>query len=206
EGGYNNTIRLLKNIMGLWIIEETLATWRKNGTDYDYEQVMAMVEAADDPFHTVIDPNNHRFLPPGDMAARAADFCQEKSLPVPETDAQILTCLHVSLAMKYRFVLDTLEAVSGLKVDRLHVIGGGSQNRVLNQMTANAIGRPVHAGPIEATAMGNAVVQLITLGELAGLADARTMLSETAGMQIYEPQDTANWQAAYERFHTHLDG
>ncbi|MEO1442069.1 MAG: FGGY family carbohydrate kinase, partial [Chloroflexota bacterium] len=94
EGGYNNTIRLLKNIMGLWIIEETLATWRKNGTDYDYEQVMAMVEAADDPFHTVIDPNNHRFLPPGDMAARAADFCQEKSLPVPETDAQILTCLH----------------------------------------------------------------------------------------------------------------
>jgi rhamnulokinase len=206
EGGYNKTIRLLKNIMGLWIIEQTLATWRSNGTDYSYEQVMDMVEAEQDMFAAFIDPDDQRFLPPGDMAARIRDYCQEHGLPVPQTDAAILTTLHVSLALKYRHVLDALESVSGQEVSQLHIIGGGSQNRVLNQMTANAIGRPVYAGPIEATALGNGIVQLITLGEIASLEDARSMLSRTVGVQTYEPQDTAVWEEQYQRYRELIDG
>lgn len=206
EGGYNNTIRLLKNIMGLWVIEQTLATWRANGTDYSYDQVMAMVEAEADPFSALIDPNDQRFLPPGNMPERVRSFCQEHNQPIPASDAAVLTTLHVSLALKYRHVLDTLERVSGQSVAQLHIIGGGSQNRVLNQMTANAIGRPVYAGPTEATAIGNAVVQLITLGELGSLQEARVMLSETIGVQDYQPQDTTTWQAHYERYRDLIDG
>ena len=200
EGGYDHTYRLLKNIMGLWIIEEALRTWREDGTDYSYEQVMALVDGNDDPFRSLIDPDDPRFLPPGDMAARARAYCQETGQPVPGTDAQVLTAFHVGLALKYRHVLDMLQDVAGKEIRQLHIIGGGSQNRVLNQMTANAIGRPVYAGPTEATALGNGVVQLISLGELGGLADARAMLSAALDVVAYEPQDTATWAAQAERY------
>jgi rhamnulokinase len=206
EGGYNHTYRLLKNIMGLWIIEQTLETWRnERGVNYTYEECMAMVAAADDPFRSFVDPDDGRFLPPGDMPVRVQDYCREHNQPVPESDAQMLTALYVSLAFKYRYALDALQAVSGQAIQQLHIIGGGSQNRVLNQMTANAIGRPVYAGPTEATALGNAVVQMIALGELGSLSQAREALRTSVGLTTYTPQATDTWQSHYERYRALMD-
>ena len=134
-----------------------------------------MVESAP-PFKAFIDPDDPAFLPPGDMPARVIDYCRRSGQPTPENDAEVMATVYVSLAYKYRYVLEQLIAVSGRDVDLLHIIGGGSQNALLNQMTANAIGRPVIAGPAEATATGNAIAQLIAIGELGGVADARAML------------------------------
>ena len=200
EGGYNNTYRLLKNIMGLWILEQSLVTWREMGRDYSYEQCQQMARSAAEPFRSLFDPDDLLFYPPGNMPERIQRFCKDTKQPVPETDAEIMTAIHVSMALKYRHALEQLESISGQAIRQLHIIGGGSQNHVLNQMTANAIGRPVYAGPSEATTLGNAVVQLITLGELASLEEARTMLYETTGVVPFEPKDMAVWNEAYQRF------
>ncbi len=199
EGGYDNTYRLLKNIMGLWVVDQCRATWKAAGNDYSFEQLTQMVESAD-PFKSLIEPDDPSFLPPGDMPARIADYCRNHGQAIPETDAELMTAIYASLAYKYRYVLEQLIAVSGQAVDRLHIIGGGSKNALLNQMTANAIGRPVIAGPSEATATGNAIVQLIAIGELGDVAEARAMLSQSMDALRYEPVDTAAWDANYDRF------
>ena len=204
EGGAYGTFRLLKNVMGLWIAQQCRATWLQEGTDYSYEELTHLAMEAE-PFRTMIDPDNPMFLPPGDMPARIRDFCQLTSQPQPETVGQIMRTVYESLALKYRFVLDHLVEVSGHDVDRLHIIGGGTQNRLLNQMAANATGRMVIAGPIEATALGNAIVQLIALGELANINEGRDVLSKTTGTETYEPEHSDEWQAAYERFLTYLE-
>ena len=203
EGGYGGTFRLLKNIMGLWVADQCRATWKAAGVDYNFEQLTAMVAGAA-PFKCLIEPDDALFLPPGDMPARIIEFCVRTGQPVPENDAEIMATVYVSLAYKYRYVLEQLIAVSGQAVDRLHIIGGGSRNALLNQMTANAIGRPVIAGPAEATAAGNAIVQLITIGALSSVAEARAMLSASAENIRYEPQDTATWDDNYARFCTLL--
>ena len=205
EGGYGNTYRLLKNIMGLWLVDQCRATWKAAGKDYSFDQLAAMVETVQtvqraDPFKTLIDPDDPMFLAPGDMPARVRDYCRQNSQAPPASDAELIAAVYVSLAYKYRFVLEQLIAVSGQPVEQLHIIGGGSRNTLLNQMTANATGRPVLAGPAEATATGNAIVQLIAIGELRDVAEARSMLSESAELVLYEPTDTAGWDANYQRF------
>ena len=199
EGGYGGTWRLLKNIMGLWLVDQCRATWRAQGVDYSFEQMTAMVRSAE-PFKAFIEPDDPAFLPPGDMPARVIDFCRRTGQPTPESDAEALATVYVSLAYKYRYVLEQLIAVSNQAVDRLHIIGGGAQNALLNQMTANAIGRPVIAGPVEATATGNAIVQLIAIGELGGVSEARAMLGGAGDLLHFEPQDAAAWDSNYGRF------
>lgn len=199
EGGYENTYRLLKNIMGLWVVDQCRATWKAAGKDYSFEQLAAMTQSVD-PFKSLIEPDDPTFLAPGDMPARIRDYCRKSGQAVPGSDAELIAAVYVSLAFKYRFVLEQLIAVSGQTVDRLHIIGGGSKNALLNQMTANAISRPVLAGPAEATATGNAIVQLIAMGELRDVAEARTMLSESTELVLFEPMDRAAWDANYERF------
>ena len=199
EGGYGNTYRLLKNIMGLWVVDQCRAAWRAAGKDYSFAQLADMVRGAD-PFRSLIEPDDPLFLPPGDMPARVIDFCRRHGQPAPESDAELMTAVYASLAYKYRYVLEQLIAVSGQGVERLHIIGGGSRNDLLNQMTANAIGIPVVAGPAEATAIGNAIVQLIAIGELRDVAEARAMLNATTDARRYEPADTAAWDAHYGRF------
>ncbi len=202
EGGYENTYRFLKNIMGLWVVDQCRATWKAAGKDYSFDQLAAMVQRAQsvDPFKTLIEPDDPSFLAPGDMPGRVIDYCRKNGQAVPASDAELIAAVYVSLAYKYRFVLEQLIAVSGQSVDRLHIIGGGSKNALLNQMTANAIGRPVIAGPAEATATGNAIVQLIAIGELRDVAEARAMLSESTELVLFEPIDRAAWDANYERF------
>lgn len=203
EGGYNDTYRLLKNIMGLWLIEQSLVTWRAEGKTYTYEDCSTMAQSVDDPFRCMIDPDAAVFLPPGDMPTRVREFCQQTGQPAPETDAEVVATIYTSLALKYAYVIDLLESVSGTKVPRLHIIGGGSQNELLCQMTANATGLEVYAGPVEATALGNAIVQLIALGELDDLAQARAMLSDSAVHATYTPQES--WQGHVERFKTFVN-
>ena len=199
EGGYGNTWRLLKNIMGLWIADQCRATWKAAGKDYSFAQLRAMIESAD-PFKALIEPDDPVFLAPGDMPARVIEFCRASGQPPPANDAEVMAAVYASLACKYRYVLEQLIAVSGQDVGRLHIIGGGSRNAPLNQMTANAIGRPVIAGPAEATAIGNAIAQFIALGELGDVGQARLMLSETLDTTRYEPENTRAWDDHYKRF------
>lgn len=204
EGGYENTYRLLKNIMGLWVADQCRATWQAGGTAYSFEQLEALVTAAN-PFKAFIDPDDPSFLAPGDMPTRVVDYCRQSGQILPENDAELMAAVYASLAYKYRYVLEQLIAVSGQRVDQLHIIGGGSKNALLNQMTANATGRPVIAGPAEATAIGNAIVQLISIGKLRDVAQARVMLSESMDTVYYEPQNTSAWDGNYTRFCALLD-
>jgi rhamnulokinase len=203
EGGVYGTFRLLKNVCGMWIPQQCRATWREQGAEYSYDQLAKMATEGE-PFRSLIDVDDPLFLPPGDMPSRIREFCQRTRQPVPETPAQMMRTAYESLALKYRLTLEKLIALTGNTVDRLHIIGGGSQNTLLNQMTANAIGRVVVAGPTEATAMGNAIVQLIALGELSSMSQAREILSQTVGTKIYEPQDTSQWDEAYGRYQQYV--
>ncbi len=199
EGGVEDTYRFLKNIMGLWVVDQCRATWKAAGNDYSFAQLAAMAQSVD-PFKSLIEPDDPTFLAPGDMPSRVKEYCRKYGQAVPASDAELIAAVYVSLAYKYRYVLEQLVAVSGQSVETLHIIGGGSKNALLNQMTANAIGRPVLAGPAEATATGNAILQLIAIGELGNVAEARTMLSDSMEAVSFEPIDTAIWDENYERF------
>ncbi len=199
EGGVGGTFRFLKNQMGLWLAQQCRATWKHQGTAYTYATLAQMAHEAE-PFLSFIDPDDPSFLRPGDMPTRICEFCQKTEQKTPDSHAQIMRIVYESLALKYRHILNMLVNLTGRTVDRMHIIGGGSQNALLCQMTADAIGRPVIAGPVEATAMGNAIVQLIALGELANVAQAREVLSRAAETTVYQPKNVASWDEAYERF------
>ncbi len=199
EGGVADRFRLLKNIMGLWIVQQCRATWAAAGKSYDYHTLDELAREAR-PFAAFIDPDDLAFLPPGDMPARIAAFCQRTGQTAPASVSATVRCVLESLALKYRYFLDLLIEASGQAVDVIHVIGGGSQNELLCQMTADATGRPVIAGPVEATALGNALVQWMALGEISSLADAREMARRSFALRHYEPVGTDDWQEAYGRF------
>ncbi len=199
EGGFDGKYRLLKNIAGMWLIQQCRRTWKEEGRDLEYGQLAALSHDAK-PFQSLIDPDDASFIAPGDMPSRIREYCQRTGQPVPQTDGEITRCIYESLALKYRLVLELLTNVSGQQVEVLHIIGGGSKNALLNQMTADATGLCVIAGPTEATAIGNALVQLISLGELAGLDDARTLLSKSADTQEYQPQNQSSWDEPFDRF------
>ena len=199
EGGPYGTFRYLKNVAGLWLAQQCRATWRAQGLEYSYDDLTRLADAAE-PFRSLIDPDASEFMPQGDMPERVREFCRATDQPVPETVGQVMRTIYESLALKYRWALDRMVATSGKRVDVMHVIGGGSRSTLLCQSTANAIGRPVVAGPAEATALGNAVVQLITLGVLPNLAAARAMVARSTATVRYEPQQQEEWDAAYTRF------
>jgi rhamnulokinase len=173
--------------------------WSAGGETLDYSALMAAAEAA--PAHQAwIDPDDPLFFTPGDMPARIREYCQRTGQPVPQTQAEIIRCALESLALKYRVVLEQLIEASGQPVDVIHIVGGGAQNPLLNQMTADATHRPVLAGPTEATTLGNALVQLIARGELRDLAQAREVVRATHPPTRYEPRDGARWDEAYAKF------
>jgi rhamnulokinase len=199
EGGAENTFRLLQNIMGLWLAQQCRATWQAEGGEYSYEELTRAAETAA-PFRSLIDPDAPEFLPPGDMPARIRAFCARTGQPIPESVGEVMRCVYESLALKYRHALDKMIAISGHSVSRLHIVGGGTRNALLCQMTADAIGREVVAGPAEGTALGNAIMQLIAAGEIAHVAEARRILADTIPLTHYQPRDRAVWDEAYARF------
>jgi rhamnulokinase len=202
EGGVAGAVRLLKNVMGLWLLQECRRMWAQAGHDYSYAQLAHLAESAA-PFRSLVDPDHVEFLPPGDMPARLRDFCVRTGQPAPDSHAAFVRCIFESLALKYRWVIEKLEALRGHPLEVIHVVGGGSQNALLCQLTADATGRPVIAGPAEATALGNALVQMMALGHLASLAEARQVVQDSFAMVTYAPRALAAWDEAYLRL-THL--
>ncbi len=199
EGGVFGTWRLSKNIMGLWIIQECKRTWAHQGEDLSYDEVTRLAAEAK-PFLAVIDPDDDRFLHPGDVPSRIQKFCAEANQHVPQTKGQILRIALESIALKYRLVLERLEKLIGRRLDPIHIIGGGTKNRLLNQFTADATNRVVVTGPVEATAIGNILMQAIGMKHLGSLAEAREVVRASFKPEIYEPKNTEDWEQAYSRF------
>ena len=205
EGGVSGTVRFLKNVMGLWIVQECRRVWAQAGEELTYAELTALAERAV-PFVSLVDPDDEAFLRPGNMPARLRDFCARTGQPVPEEKGALLRCIFDSLALKYRVAIERIEAMLGRRLEVIHVVGGGSQNRLLCQLTADAAGRPVIAGPVEATAIGNAVVQAMALGHLGSLAEAREVIQYSFELITYEPRPAAAWEEAYARFVKLLPG
>jgi rhamnulokinase len=205
EGGVGGTVRFLKNVMGLWLVQECRRTWEREGKTYDYAELTRLAEAAP-PFASVVDPDDASFLLPPNMPAALADYCRKHGQPAPADAGAAVRCCLESLALKYRWVLEKLEALSGQRLDVIHVVGGGCQNTLLCQFTADACGRPVVAGPVEATAAGNVLTQALGLGIIGSLAEAREVVRRSFDVTTYEPRNSAEWQAPYERLRKYLAG
>ncbi|MBQ1037167.1 rhamnulokinase family protein [Micromonospora sp. C81] len=196
ESGVDNTVRYLRNVMGLWLLQESLRTW--GSTDLP----ALLRQAAEEPaFRSVVDPDDPTFLPPGDMPARINRACSRAGEHVPDSPAATVRCILDSLALAHRRAVGQAQRLSGRHVDAVHVVGGGARNDLLCQLTADACGLPVFAGPVEATALGNALVQARAIGVIGGdLASLRSVLRETQHIVRYEPRgDTAAWRAAARR-------
>lgn len=199
EGGVNNTIRFLKNIMGLWLIQESRRQWRREGKEYSFAELEALAKEAK-PFKCFIDPDHPSFVAPGDIPTRVREFCQKTGQYVPETVGEVMRCIYESLAMKYRYTAETIGKLTGISPRVIHVVGGGTKDGFLSQMTADACGIPVCAGPEEATAIGNLLVQLMAAGEAKTLSDARAIVAASFACKHYAPQNTAAWDEAYQNF------
>jgi rhamnulokinase len=199
EGGVAGTTRLLKNIMGLWLVQECRRTWARAGSELSYEEMIARAQVAH-PFTTLIDPDDANFLAPGDMPARLVAYCLKTGQAPPRDQGAMIRCCLESLALKYRWAIERLESILGTTIKTIHVVGGGTKNTLLCQFTADACGRPVHAGPVEATAVGNILMQAIGRGQLESLADLRAVVSRSFPVTVYEPRDQAAWNAAADQF------
>lgn len=199
EIGHGGSVRLLKNIIGLWMVQECRREWAKEGGEFDYAE-LATLAAAENPFVSLINPADPRFVSPDKMPQRISAYCRETSQPVPRNEGAMIRCVLESLALLYRRTLREVERITGSRVRELHIVGGGSKNALLNQFTANAAEIDVLAGPSEATATGNILVQAIALGHLPGLQAARDVVKSSMEMVAYEPQDGEAWKSAYERF------
>jgi len=204
EGGVFGTWRLSKNIMGLWLVQECRREWMRQGEELSFD-VLTQAAAESEAFLSVVDPDDDMFLHPGDMPSRIQKFCADTNQPVPQTKGQIIRVALESVALKYRFVLERLEELSGKRLDPLHIIGGGTKNRLLNQFTADATKRTVVTGPVEATAIGNVLMQAIGLNHLSSLSDAREVVRASFDVEEYHPKSDAGWDEAYAKLLTILE-
>jgi rhamnulokinase len=198
EGGVFGAWRLSKNVMGLWLVQECRRAWDRAGGDLSYDEITRLAEHAR-PFIAVIDPDDIRFLHPGDMPARIQAYCRETSQMVPETRGEIIRTALESIALKYRWVLESLEEATDSRLETVHIIGGGAKNQLLNQLTADASRRITIAGPVEATATGNLLMQAITLGDLSSLDEAREIVRHSFDLQSYMPSSVGGWDDAYAK-------
>ncbi len=201
EGGVNGTFRLLKNITGLWLLQQCKKNWEKEGNSFSYSRLTEMAAQAQ-PFLCMIEPDYKGFENPPDMPAEILRFCKETSQTVPVDRKSIVRCIFESLAFKYRFVVEQLEEISGSRIERLHLVGGGVRNGLFCQFTADALGIPVIAGPVEATAAGNLLMQAVCIGDLSSLAELREIVRNSFPIKTYLPEDTSAWEESYHRFKT----
>jgi rhamnulokinase len=199
EGGVRGTFRFLKNITGLWLVQECRRAWAREGEEFSYDELTHMAAQAA-PLRSVVDPDCGEFLKPGDMPTRIRAFCRRTDQSVPQSKGELVRCTLESLALKYRWVLERLEEILGRRLEPVHIVGGGTRNRLLNQFAADATGRQVVTGPIEATAIGNVIVQLMALGHIASLDEGRQVVRNSFDIGMYEPVDGDVWDEAYDRF------
>ncbi|MBI1880203.1 MAG: rhamnulokinase, partial [Chloroflexi bacterium] len=199
EGGVQNTIRLLKNVTGLWVVQECRRTWTQQGEELSYPDLTQLAGQAI-PFGALIDSDASSFLAPGDMPNRIREFCQRTGQTPPNDKGAFVRCALESLALKYRWVIDKAEELIGRPITTVHIVGGGTQNRLLNQFAANATGRTVITGPVEATAIGNILMQMLAMGQIGSLAEGRALVRNSFPVETYEPEETEAWAGAYHRF------
>jgi rhamnulokinase len=199
ESGVGGTIRFLKNIMGLWLVQECRRAWERAGRASGYDELTRLAEAAP-PFASLVDPDDGSFILPANMPQALGDYCRRTEQPVPTEPGAVVRCALESLALRYRWVLERLEELLGRRLDVVHVVGGGSQNALLCQVTADACDRPVVAGPVEATAIGNVLVQALGLGVLGSLAEAREVVRRSFEVRTYTPRQPDAWHEPYRRF------
>jgi len=199
EIGFGGSVRLLRNLSGLWLIQQCRKRWASAGREFDYGDLMTLAGEAPG-FVSLIDPAAPEFVAPEDMPAQIAAFCRRTGQPVPATEGACIRAALESLALLYGRTLRQIETLTGRQIDVVHIVGGGSRNDLLNQFAANALERPVLAGPAEATAAGNILVQAIALGHLPSLAAARAVVRQSTALRAFEPEETAAWRAAAARF------
>ena len=201
EGGVEGTTRFLKNICGMWILEQCRKEWTLSGKDYSYPEIVEMAMSAT-PFKSFIQPDDPSFANPPSMLEAINAFCERNGEEKPENDAQVIRLIFESLALRYRQVLEDLDRIATHPIERLHIIGGGSKNRLLNQLTANAIGRKVIAGPSEATAIGNVMIQAMAAGVVSSLQEMRSIIHASVETEEFAPELVAEWEEAYQKFVT----
>jgi len=199
EGGVGGTIRFLKNVMGLWLVQELQRLWATEGNVLTFADICDEARKAQ-PFVSLFDANHEALLAPDDMRSAIQTLCRAAGEPAPEGVGPLARSVFESLAMAYRVCVEQLERLTGRSVGRIHIVGGGVQNRLLCQMTADASGRTVYAGPVEATAIGNLLIQAVALGSVADLDAARGIVRATFPLEDYTPKDQAEWAAAWERY------
>ena len=197
EVGVSGKIRFLKNIAGLWLLQECRKAWMLEGREYSYEHLTRLAAEAR-PFSAAIDPD--AFLEPGDMPEKIGAWCRCKGQEPPATDGEFARAILESLALRYRNVVENLEALAGRKIEVIHIVGGGSRNALLNQFVADCTGRRVVAGPSEATAIGNILVQAMGAGELANLDEARAVVRNSFELTTVDPHPSPEWERAYQRY------
>ncbi len=199
EQGANGKVNYLKNIIGLWLIQESRRQWRREGQEYSYADLEKLALEAE-PLRSFIDPDSPEFTPPGDIPGRVQEFCRRTGQPVPETVGQIMRCIYESLALKYRFALDQLSQATGKTFGSLHILGGGTKDGLLCRMTADCTGIPVIAGPVEATALGNILIQLVALGEVKDMEEGRALIAAAEPVKRFAPSEQSDWNKAYETY------
>ncbi len=199
EGGYGGTTTLLKNIMGLWLIQETRRYYKKQGEDYSFADLEKMAREAE-PFKSFINPNDQSFTAPEDMPLKIQEFCRRTNQPVPETVGEVMRCIYQSLACEFALTLDKISALTGLSYSRVHMIGGGTKDKLLCSLTAEAAGVPAVAGPVEATALGNGICTLVACGEIESIAKAREIIISSGLTEEFVPTEHDKWLPALEKY------
>ena len=204
EGGYGKKASFLKNIIGLWLIQESRRQWIREGEELGFGELEVMaksvLESAPSAYPSLIDPDAPEFVPAGNIPKRIREYCKRTGQTVPESKGEIVRCINESLAFKYRMNLEEIQDCTGKTYDCIHMVGGGTQSKLLCQLTANACNCRVVAGPVEATVMGNVALQLMACGELHGLKEVRNMLKQSPDIAVYEPHTTEETEKAYQRF------
>ncbi len=205
EGGVCGTTRLLKNIGGLWLLQGCRRDWSRDGHRYEYAELMEIAGHERHAFRSLFDPDDRSFLHPERMTAAIAAYCRRTGQPEPDGAASFTRAILESLAFKYRVVLDALGELTGTRITEIQIVGGGSRNRLLNQFTADATGRTVIAGPVEATALGNIAMQMLATGAVSDLGEARRIIEDSFPAERFEPLHADRWGAHYQRFQQYLE-
>lgn len=199
EGGVDGTTRFLKNIMGMWLIQEVQRIWEGEGTKYSWPEMVELARKAE-PFRFLINPDDPMFLNPRDMTQAVRDYCYQTAQGTPQSHGETIRCIYDSLALKYRFTLEQIRLVSDQPIEVIHIIGGGANNDFLNQLTADATGLPVIAGPTEATAIGNIMVQAKALGYIDSVNQIRQLVADSFDLVKYTPSKELDWETTYNRY------
>jgi sugar (pentulose or hexulose) kinase len=203
EGGWDGTTRFSKNVTGLWLVQQCRSEWQKEGKDYSYTELTKFAQNAPH-LKTIIDPDYSEFLQMGNMIEKIHNYCRLTEQPIPQDVGETIRAALQGLALRYRFVIEELEAIVGKRATAVHMVGGGTKNQLLSQLTADALGRKVITGPVEATATGNIIVQAIAMGDIKDKEEGVAVIKHSFDIHTFEPQNRQGWDAAYEKFKENL--